>query len=275
MSSICDNGSSDGRVAGGYVFDNASEQAAARFGALEAIFDAASQDLIAQLGIRSGWSCLEVGAGSGSVAAWLSERVGPNGDVLATDIDTRHLDRLRLGNVVVRRHDISRDPLPEAHFDLVHMRLVLIHLSDRMHVLQRLISALKPGGWLLVEEFDSRSLRSDPDANPAEQEFATLEAMHHVMSRRGAELRCGRLLDGWLRHLGLLDVRSEGRMFMWRGGSPGADLMRANICQLSAEILASGQVTEKQLQHDLGRLGNDGVAFPSPILWASRGRRPA
>jgi hypothetical protein len=97
--------------------------------------------------------------------------------------------------------------------------------------------------------------------------------MHHVMSERGAELRCGRLLDGWLRRLGLLDVRSEGRIFMWRGGSPGADLMRANIRQLRAEILASGQVTEIRLQHDLGLLGRDDFAFPSPILWASRGRR--
>lgn len=138
-----------------------------------------------------------------------------------------------------------------------------------------LVSALKPGGWLLAEEFDSLSLRSDPGANPAEGEFATLKAMHHVIAERGVELRCGRLLDSRLRRLELVDVASEGRIFMWQGGSPGAGLMRANIEQLRTEILTSGLVSEPQLQHDLTQLGKDDLAFPSPILWAAWGRRPS
>jgi hypothetical protein len=137
--------------------------------------------------------------------------------------------------------------------------------------MRRLISALKPAGWLLLEEFDSLSLRSDPSANPAEGEFASLKALHHIMSERGVELRCGRLLDSRLRVLGLQHVGSEGRLFMWHGGSPGADLMRANILQVRKEILASGQVDEAQMEHDLSQLSSDTFTFPSPILWGCRG----
>ena len=256
-----------------YVFDNASAEAAHRFRALEAIFDPGSKRLLVELGVKPGWSCLEVGAGSGSIAAWLSERVGHEGRVLATDIDTRHLRHLRFGNLTVQDHDLRHAPLPEGCFDLVHMRLVLIHLPNREQVLQRLASALKPGGLLVVEDFDSLSLRPDPEVNPAESAPATLEARLRVMTDRGVELRCGRLLEGWFRRLGLVDVGNEGRVFMWRGGSPGADHMRANIEQLRTEILASGLVSAPQLQQDLAALSRQEFAFPSPIMWAAWGRR--
>jgi 2-polyprenyl-3-methyl-5-hydroxy-6-metoxy-1,4-benzoquinol methylase len=95
-----------------------------------------------------------VGAGGGSIAEWLAGQVGPDGRVLATDIDTRFLEQLsHKKNVEVRRHDIVSDSLPERAFDLVHARLVLLHLPERDRVLGRMAAALKPGGWLLTEEF--------------------------------------------------------------------------------------------------------------------------
>jgi hypothetical protein len=63
-----------------------------RLDLLEQLFDPGSRrrrELV-----RPGWRVLEVGAGRGSMAAWLAERVGPAGQVVATDIDCRHLDRL-------------------------------------------------------------------------------------------------------------------------------------------------------------------------------------
>ena len=257
-----------------YVFDNASPQAALRFQALEAVFDPGTKRLVTQLGVEPGWSCLEVGAGGGSIAAWLCERVGHDGHVVATDIDTRHLKQLGLSNLAVQDHDLRHALLPERCFELVHARLVLIHLPNRAQVMQRLVSALKPGGWLLVEDFDSLSIQPDPAVNPGESACATLKVRQKVMSDRGMELRCGRLLDGWFQHLGLADVGNDGRIFMWRGGSPGADLMRANVEQLRTEILASGLVSEAEFEQDLMRLTRKDFSFPSPIMWAAWGRRP-
>jgi len=53
--------------------------------------------------------------------------------------------------------NIVNDPLPEAAFDLVHTRLVLVHLPERDRVLERLIAALKPGGWIAADELDACS----------------------------------------------------------------------------------------------------------------------
>jgi SAM-dependent methyltransferase len=256
-----------------YLFGNESDQGARRFRALESIFDPGTRRIVTDLGVKTGWSCLDVGAGSGSIAAWLCDRVGPDGQVLATDLDTRSLERLALRNLQVRQHDIRRHALPEGCFDLVHTRLLLMHLRERMRVTQSLISALKPGGWLLVEEFDVLSLRPDPSINPAERAFPTLNAMQQVLVDHGVELRCGRLLTGWLRSFGLRDIANEGRLFMWQGGSIGAELIRANIEQLRGEILSCGLVSKPQLEQDLEQLGRDDFAFPSPILWAAWGRK--
>jgi SAM-dependent methyltransferase len=260
-------------IADGYLFGNESDQGARRFRTLEAIFDPGTRRIVTDLGVKTGWSCLDVGAGSGSIAAWLCDRVGPDGQVLATDLDARRLERLALRNLQVRQHDIRRDALPEGCFDLVHTRLLLMHLRERKRVIQSLISALKPGGWLLVEEFDALSLRPDPSINPSESAFATLKAMQQVLADHGVELRCGRLLCGWLRSFGLRDIGNEGRMFMWQGGSIGADLVRANIEELRGEILARRLIGEPQLKQDLEQLCRDDFAFPSPILWAVWGRK--
>jgi len=40
------------------------------------------------------------------------------------------------------------EELPQAEFDLVHARLLLMFLSPRLDALQRLVSAARPGGWV-------------------------------------------------------------------------------------------------------------------------------
>ena len=106
-----------------------------------------------QLGVAEGWRCLEVGAGNGSVSHWLAGKVGPTGRVIASDIDTRFLDRIALPNLEVRQIDVTLDPLGEG-YDLVCGRAFLHHIPQRIDVLGRLAKAVKPGGFILIEEPD-------------------------------------------------------------------------------------------------------------------------
>src|ERR1700685_1457540 len=68
---------------------------------------------ISGLGLSPGWDCLEVGAGTGSIAYWLADRVEESGQVLATDLDVSLIARQQWKNLVVRKHDIGKDPLSE------------------------------------------------------------------------------------------------------------------------------------------------------------------
>ena len=259
---------------GSYLLDNAAKQAPARFRALSAMFDAGTIRHLEDRGVAPGWRCLEVGGGGGSVAKWLSTRVGEVGRVLVTDIDTRFLDDLKLFNLAVRRHDIVRDPLPKNAFDLVHARLVLVHVPEKERVLEKLIAALKPGGWLVDEEFDSLSVPPDPAVSPGEVVLQTQVAMGRLMADRGFQRRWGRLLCNRFRENGLVDVGVEGRMFMAQCGSPAAALLRANFEQLHEAMIAGGYVTAQQFEDDLARLEDSDFMMPSSILWSAWGCRP-
>jgi ubiquinone/menaquinone biosynthesis C-methylase UbiE len=96
------------------------------------------------LGIREGLRCLEVGAGGGSVAAWLCEQVGPTGRVVATDINIQLLQHMNRHNFEAIEHDITVDSPPESGFDLVHTRWLLHHLPEP-ELIRRMIDALRPG----------------------------------------------------------------------------------------------------------------------------------
>ena len=76
-----------------YVFDNAWESERARLTGLESGLDAGTIRHLETLGVGAGWRCWEIGGGGGSIAAWLCERVGDDGHVLATDLETTFLDR--------------------------------------------------------------------------------------------------------------------------------------------------------------------------------------
>lgn len=74
-----------------------------------AVYDPVTIRRLEVTGVTNGWRCLEAGAGIGSVAQWLSTRVGPTGKVVATDIELRFLGRKSVPNLEVRQHDILKD----------------------------------------------------------------------------------------------------------------------------------------------------------------------
>ncbi|MEP7001736.1 MAG: methyltransferase domain-containing protein [bacterium] len=256
-----------------YVLDNAGPEAAARFPALSASFDPGTIRILEQLDIAEGAHCLEVGGGGGSIAAWLSPRVGPSGRVLVTDLDTRYLESLHLPNVDVRQHDIAADPLPVAAFDVVHARLVLSHVGQRDRALAKMVAAVKPGGWIFVEDFD-RTMAPDSSLHSAETSLKTYVAMTRLMDERGVDRTYGRRVFGQLRALGVERLAAEGRTFMWPAGSPGPTLMRANFEQLRAGMESAGYITASEVDADLAALDSAEFLMPSPILWAVFGQIP-
>ncbi|KAG1648066.1 Dipeptidyl aminopeptidase 4 [Nymphon striatum] len=82
-----------------------------------------------RVGIAEGMHCLEIGAGAGTVSAWMADKVGPTGKVLSTDVDLRfHGDAP--DNVMVREHNIVTDTLKSEHFDVIHARAVFQHIPS-------------------------------------------------------------------------------------------------------------------------------------------------
>jgi 2-polyprenyl-3-methyl-5-hydroxy-6-metoxy-1,4-benzoquinol methylase len=189
-----------------------------RLATLETQLDPASIRYLEGLGIGEGWQCLEVGGGGGSLTEWFSRQVGPAGRVVATDINTPFLEALDFANLDVRVHNIIEDQLEQGAFDLVHARGVLVHLSQRDTVLERMVSALKPGGLVLVEEPDNRSFVADPRAGPALCELFAMLLLIAIQVATGIDAEYGGRLYADVCVFGLVDVGAEGRAVFGRGG---------------------------------------------------------
>jgi SAM-dependent methyltransferase len=260
-----------------YAYANALAAQGQRLRTLEALFDAGTIAELEARGVGRGWQCLEVGAGGGSIALWLADRVAPDGAVVATDLDTIVLEGLSRPNLEVRVHDVLEHDLPAGEFDLVHVRLVLSWLADRQTALRRLIAALKPGGWLVAEDLDFASAVPDPHMGAALcARFRRIVEAHHavIAERHGFDPRYGRRLAGDLDDAGLVDTDFRGRASMWRAGEPGGEIWRLSLEQLRDGIVDL-ELMDGEADAAIELCTDPRFSTLSPVMMAAWGRRPA
>lgn len=259
----------------GYLFSNQAPETAARFAGLEAGFDEFTAGHLLARGVGPGWQCLEVGAGSGSIARWLAAQVGTEGSVLATDIDPQWLDDGGFAQIEVRRHNIEEDALPASAFDLVHARLVLVHLPSRDEVISRLVTSLKPGGWLVIEDFDSIVSHCLDPHDDAERVFvAVSKAVVESVHERGGDTTYARTLPHRLLAAGLAEVGASGNVVFYRGGSRQSRIQRANIDQVGPALIAAARATADEVATAHHVLDDPAFVGNTPLMITAWGRRP-
>jgi SAM-dependent methyltransferase len=269
---------------GQYLFDHSWEGEGDRLNALAALFDPITKRHIAPLGLAPGWRCLEVGAGTGTIARWLAEVVGPKGSVLATDVSLDLMDAqgLEAENLELRRHDIVHDPLPDSGFDLIHSRLVLEHLPGRLDVLARLHRALAPGGWLVLEDFCFRGQHAT-DRRGALTIGTLFRLMSVVLRQHGHDPRWAARIPAHLRRAGLTEVGAEGTQIMMLGDSPAVGWVAPNLARIRGVLLEQKAVSaappvRRLLERRLDRLeqllADPGFCYVAPTFVTAWGRKP-
>ncbi|TCO52867.1 methyltransferase domain-containing protein [Actinocrispum wychmicini] len=201
---------------------------------MERVFDPISVRNLDRLGVGPGWRCLEVGAGGGSVARAMAERVGGR-NVVATDLSTILLGPLTELGVTVLRHDVLVDEAPGT-FDLIHARYVVDHLPDRETAIRRLVSWLKPNGVLLIEAGTTL-----PELSSRRATKLAMEAGNAALATNlGTDNSWARTLPGPLWAAGLTGCAAEATAPPVIGGSPMATWLRASYQLLGDKILDTG-----------------------------------
>ncbi|MFC3453812.1 class I SAM-dependent methyltransferase [Amycolatopsis speibonae] len=257
-----------------YVFDNHSGHANEQHRCLSQAYDPFTFERLAQTGVGDGWSCLEVGAGGSGVAHWLADRVAPTGWVLATDIKPDHV--ATGSRLTVLRHDIVHDPLPSNAFDVIHARLVLQHLPEREVVLGKLVEALKPGGWLQIDEFDISygPVLLAPGERSARLYEKFLTAKERAFENAGGDGTWGRRVAASMASAGLTGIDPIPRVFPWRAGSPGVRLLIHHTRHLRERLIAEG-MTDGELAEVRAVMEDPRFRAASCVVYSVHGRRRA
>ena len=245
----------------------------ARLKALQDAIDTATFRRIKALGLDQGWDCWEIGAGAGSVALFLASEVGVKGNVLATDINTDLMQGLGdLPNLIVLKHNVDKDETPVGPFDLIHTRLVMMHGGiDRPACVRKLVSALKPGGWLILEEHDKYGTFTLMLESLAFAE--ALSMLTKTVESNGGSLSWARNLPTFLQDVGLVDVGAEIDAPFFRGGSAYARFWGHSFRDLKSHITDQGMRPE-DLELAIAQ-SNDGHLWLScHAMISAWGRKP-
>jgi hypothetical protein len=134
----------------------------------------------------------------------------------------------------------------------------LEHLHDPSAALRRTAAALRPGGWLLVEDTDLASFMrvSFPHRERFERAYGKfIEAL----SSAGFQPKLGLRLGDELRAVGLQDVALKGFLIEGTGGSnhPGSKVYRMTIERLRermvmAKLLSNEEIDQLLADHRPG-----------------------
>jgi len=123
--------------------------------AVEAV-QAAAAAVLRERGSR-GLRVLEAGCGTGRVLSRLRAAGLP---AVGLDLSSGMLAHARSRGLPVGRADLSALPVHDASLDLICCFKVLPHVPDLAAALQELARVLRPGGRMVLETYNPRSLRA-------------------------------------------------------------------------------------------------------------------
>ena len=194
--------------------------------------------------------------------------VGPTGRVIATDLQMGFLSRIDAANVEVLRHDIRTDTFPPDSFDLIHTRAVLMHISPSVELLQRIVTWLAPGGWLLLEEPDFGMWIGDADPVWATSPQTTQVAFPNMA------LSQGRSLLRQIHQLGLTHVGADAEIDIIQAGTELAEFYKLSQGALAGPKVQVGALSPAQAAALTDRPRDDDFLACGFVHIGVWGRRP-
>lgn len=162
-------------------------------------------------GLKPGARVLDAGCGPGGITQLIAELVGASGQVVGLDLSEERLAEARRLNphphVSFVRSDVRRMDVPDASFDYTWCQYVLQYLPDWRETLTGLTRTLRPGGKLVISEFDGFGLLNWPF--PEALHAWCQRFIDALLSATGFDIHIGRKVFTEMRRLGLTQVRTH------------------------------------------------------------------
>lgn len=133
--------------------------------------------ILEHLDVHPGMTVGDIGCGPGRVTIPLAKAVGPEGKVIAVDVQSGMLDRVRqkaeaegLTHITFLQAEIGDSRLGQERFDRAVLVTVLGEIPDQKAAMREIHAAMKPGGILSITEviFDPHFQRRSTVTSVAE-----------------------------------------------------------------------------------------------------------
>jgi len=237
------------------------------------MWEPATGRLLDQIGLGPGASCLDAGCGPGETMRAMAERVGPAGRVLGIDADPELGARTLATLHGAGHHQCSfqtqdlttGEPIPGAPFDLVYARLLLFHLPQRVEVLARLWDAVAPGGHLLVQDYELRTISTLPQLDWVGE---VLRVFTGAFGAAGADVSAGTRLPQLFAQAGVGTPDGTDVAGRVEPLAAGRIIIEGAFRSVLPTALAHGVTTEDGAAATLASITRDVMRFPDrPVLW--------
>lgn len=180
------------------------------------------------IGVREGWSCLDIGCGPGGITGLLSKRVGSTGRVVGLDMNAGFLEHARAtapSNVEFLLADAYSSNLPAGTFDLVHMRFLACTSGEPERLLREAKRLARSGGLIALQEADVSTLNCYPP-HPSWERLKA--ALFGAFKSVGADVELARRLYYIVCQAGLAGVQFRPFTVGVRSSDPMVDYLPSN-----------------------------------------------
>ena len=238
------------------------------------VWEPTGQQLLSTIGSGSGRRALDIGCGAMGWLRILSKWVGPSGQVVGTDIDESLLGAARsflkaegIPNVELVIDDLFESKLEPQSFDLVHARYLIAPLGrgpEQVAAYRRLV---RPGGSLVLEEWDLGSWHFNPPAPAAER---LIRLLSEIFAALGGE--AGRGLPELLREIGTEEPEIDAHVIALKPGHPYLRLPLQFSVALESRLLATLSENDlaslrREAEAELAEPGRWGTTFTLIQSW--------
>jgi SAM-dependent methyltransferase len=206
-----------------------------------------TERMLELIGVREGWSCVDIGCGPGGITGLLSKRVGSTGRVVGLDMNAAFLAHARAAapsNVEFVLADAYGSNLSAGSFDLVHMRFVASTAGAPERLLQEAKRLARFGDTIALQEADVATLNCYP-AHPSWDKLKA--ALFGAFSGVGADVELARRLYFVVCQAGLVDVQFRPFIIGVRSMDPMVDYLPSTVESVRATILKLGLLSELEL----------------------------
>jgi SAM-dependent methyltransferase len=240
------------------------------------VWEPSGRQLLSKLDGGSGRRVLDVGCGALGWLRILSEWVGPSGQVVGADIDESLLDAARsfleaegISNVELVVDDLFESRLEPQSFDLVHARYVIAPLGRGREQVASHRRLIRPGGSLVLEEWDLASWHFNPSAPAAER---LIRSLADIFAALGGE--AGRGLPELLRAIGIEEPAIDAHVIALKPGHPYLRLPLQFSLALESRLLETLSEDElaslrREAESELAEPGRWGTTFTLIQSWGT------